>query len=118
MSVIPYTIEQLTPTAVVVTWSGLHNGDTGTPLAVTGFTTRGISASGTAGAGGELSIETSTSSATPSFANLNTFSSFPLHSLGLSDSVGSSLVRPNIISGDGTTDLSVTVVLVGPLDIS
>lgn len=111
MAVVNYTIEQVNPTSVTVTWSSLHNGDTGLPLSISGYEARGVSVTGVQGVNGELDLESSASSVTPFFTSLHSFTTVPTHTTGLTDS-GFSSIRPNVSNGDGTTSLSTTLVLV------
>lgn len=115
MAVINYTIDQINPHCVAATWPSMHNGDTGLPLTISGFTARALSATGTPGSDGEVSVEGNISLSNPNFFNLNTLSTFPVHDIGLMLNVGTVQIRPNIINGDGTTDLDVTIVFVSPV---
>jgi hypothetical protein len=97
--------------AVLVTWTGLLNGDTGTPVEVpAAFGDRTMQVSGTTGVGGSITLEGS---------NDNT------NFIALTDPQGNAVtktaaamevieeapryVRPNVTAGDGSTSFTVTV---------
>lgn len=95
-------------------WTGLLNGDDGSPLLIDRRTDRSVQVSGTFGAGGTLVIEGSNDGTnyytlndlqgtTLSFtsARLEGISEMPLY------------IRPRVTAGDGTTSLNVFLVAVG-----
>lgn len=108
MSVIPYTIEQITPVSVVCTWAGLHNGDTGTPIPIQGFASKHGTLSGIRGVGGQLDLEISSSSQIPAWSLVSSLTTVP-SDFGSTTFVPS-LFRPNVSAGDGSTNLTLTVV--------
>lgn len=118
MSVVNFELEQITPTTIIVTWAGLHNGDTGQPLPITGYAERGQAATGTPGSGIQINIETSSSGLNPYFTDQHSISTVPSRSDAASDDIAFSLVRPNVVSGDGSTNVTVTLVLVAPVIIT
>ena len=102
-----------------VTWSGLLNGDTGTPEAPARFDRITAQVKGTFGAGGSVNIEGSMDGGT-TWAVLNdtrgesnalTFTAADIRRANESPL----LIRPNVTAGDGTTTLVVILTLaVGP----
>lgn len=96
----------------VILWTGLLNGDNGSPLEMPGSADRSVQVSGTFGSGGNLRIEGS-----------NDGSNFVV----LSDPQGNALditsasikmvmevtryIRPRVTSGNGSTDLTVTMIV-------
>lgn len=108
MAVIAYTIEQITPESIVCTWSGLHNSDTGQPLAIQGFALKNGYISGTKGTGGVLVLEASSSSQSPIWYSISSLETVPAN-FG-STAFIPSLFRPNVTAGDGSTNLILTAV--------
>jgi hypothetical protein len=94
----------------VVTWTGLLNGDDGDPFEMPGWAVRSVQVSGTLGAAGAVTIEGSNNGA---------------NYLALTDPQGNALainslrieaiaeltrwIRPRVTAGDGTTNLTVTL---------
>lgn len=98
----------------VATWSGLVVGETCEPVAFVGASDRTVQVLGTFGAGGSVSIEGSLQPVPSTYATLTdpqgnalTFTSAKLESI--SELV--SFVRPNITGGDGTTALTVHLLM-------
>ena len=106
--------ESLHHTCVVATWAGMQNGDDGQPIELANFADRSVQVVGTFGAGGKVRIE----------GSLNGTDYAPL-----TDPQGNDLdittakieaitevarwIRPRVIAGDGTTSLTVTMLLKG-----
>lgn len=60
MAVVAYTVTPILTwkdRAVVITWSGLANGDTGAPLEMPGWADRSVQVTGNFGTGGNLRIQ-------------------------------------------------------------
>jgi hypothetical protein len=94
--------------ATLVTWSGLLNGDDGSPVNLSDFPDRTVQFIGTFGVGGSVNFEGSNNgtnwivltdpqgnSITKTAASLEFTTETPL------------FVRPNVTAGDGTTNLTV-----------
>jgi hypothetical protein len=117
MAVINYTltkIETFGDHSHVVTWTPLANGDTGTPLEMSGSVDRSVQVSGTFGAGGSVSIEGSNNSTnfivlTDPQGNAITKTTASIEQV----TEISRLIRPNVTAGDGTTALTVTLLVRG-----
>lgn len=111
MSVTNYTVEQLSPGGITVTWSGLHNGDTGLPLVLQGYAYVYQVLTGTQGTNGEVTLQRSVSSTTPVWGSNSPISVVPTNTSGGNNLVPGA-VRPNVTNGDGTTNLTFTLALV------
>jgi hypothetical protein len=96
--------------AVLLTWSGLLNGDTGAPVTFHDYPDRTVQITGTFGASGSVSFEGSNDGTnwvvltdpqggaiTKTSASIETVTEVPRY------------VRPNVTAGDGTTNLVVTM---------
>lgn len=95
---------------VLITWTGLLNGDTGAPYEGADFADRTMQIAGTFGVGGSMTLEGSNDNAnfvaltdpqgnaiTKTAAGLEVIEENPRY------------IRPNVTAGDGTTSLTVTV---------
>jgi len=116
MAVIAATITEiktyLDQTAHIIQWATMLNGDTGSPVEMPGSTVRSVQVQGTFGAGGTMQLKGSNDST---------------NYIVLTDPQGNSisktaasieaieeitrLVRPEITAGDGTTSLTVTLLV-------
>lgn len=95
-------------------WSGLLNGDTGTPLDPTPFGGATLQVTGTFGVGGSLTLEGTVDGT--NYAPLNTLAgaAIAVTAAGLVQiqSPGPYLnIRPRVTAGDGTTTLVATLLL-------
>jgi hypothetical protein len=111
MAVKTATFETIGGGCRVITWGGLANGDTGTPVQMPSHPDKTVQLVGTLSVGGTMTLQGSND-------NTNWFT--------LSDSAGSDIaltaldgvtvmenplyIRPNITAGDGSTDLTVILV--------
>lgn len=98
--------------AVQVKWTGLLNGDTGTPETLARYTRRvSMQVLGTFGVGGSVSLEGSNDGGTTwatLFDNRGTGTALTFTAAGLRSLTDvPALVRPNVTAGDGTTSLTV-----------
>lgn len=107
-----------------VVWTGLLNGDTGAPVEAPDHVTKDVQVKGTFGAGGTVVIEGSLDAGTADGALA---SGADRTWATLNDAQGNALsvtaakiervqetcatVRPNVTGGDGTTSLTVTMIL-------
>jgi hypothetical protein len=94
---------------VLITWTGLLNGDTGAPVEGVDYADRTLQISGTFGAGGSVTIEGSNDGTnylalTDPQGNAVTKTAAALEVIEESPRY----VRPNVTAGDGTTSLTVT----------
>lgn len=123
MAVVAYTI--LHPSATdpkkfgddvhIIQWVGLTNGDTGAPLQMAGSADRSVQVEGTFGAGGNVRIEGSNDKST--YRALTDPQGNPLDVTAAKIEAVSELVfqlRPNVTAGDGTTSLTVSLLLRRP----
>lgn len=95
--------------SVLVTWSGLLNGDTGAPVCLADFPDKSVQVKGTFGAGGSVSMEGSNDGGT-TWAALHDPQGNALAQTAASVELIAEhtlLVRPNVTAGDGTTNLVV-----------
>lgn len=100
---------------VIVTWTGLLNGDTGKPVNIARFPDKTIQVTGTFGAGGDVDMQGSNLT-TPVWGQLHDAPGGTIISIGdnlpLTIAESPLLIRPDVAGGDGTTDLTVTIVAV------
>jgi len=104
--------------ARVVVWGPMANGDVGLPIKMPGKSDRSVQVFGTFGAAGNLRIE-----------GTNELAAAPANYATLTDPQGNSLdftaakieqieeithqIRPRVTAGDGTTSLTVTMLIKG-----
>lgn len=93
----------------IIGWS-LANGDTGTPLPLAQYADRSVQVVGTFGAGGTVAIKGSNDGVnfitlTDPQGNPLSFTSSGLEAI--TEMVA--FVRPEVLAGDGTTNLTVTI---------
>lgn len=106
--------ESLHHTCVVATWPALQNGDDGSPIELANFADRSVQVVGTFGVGGNVRIEGSINGTDyapltdPQGNNLDITSA---KIEAISEVVR--WIRPRVTSGDGTTSLTVTMLLKG-----
>ena len=101
-------------TCVVATWPNMQNGDDGQPIELANFADRSVQVTGTFGAGGKVRIEGSLDGA--SYAPLTDPQGNDLDLTTAKLEAVSEVVRwirPRVIAGDGTTSLTVTMLLKG-----
>lgn len=100
---------------VTITWTGLVNGDSGTPVShMTAFADRSIQVTGTFGSGGTVLIEGSLDGT--NYATLTDQSDNALSITSAKIEQVIQLVkylRPRVSAGDGTTSLTITLVAKG-----
>lgn len=93
--------------AVLVTWSGLLNTDTGVPVSLTDFPDRTIQLTGTFGSGGEVTFQGSNNGTdyvvlTDPQGNALTMTAGRIEVVTETPRY----VRPSVTGGDGTTNLT------------
>lgn len=94
--------------ACIIGWSGLLNGDTGTPVEMIDYPDKTVTITGTFGAGGSITMQGSND-------NSNWFAiTDPQGNAVTKTAAGMELMiecprylRPNVTAGDGTTNLAV-----------
>ena len=99
---------------IKVTWSGLLNGDQGRAEDLTRYPDRAAQLTGTLGAGGSVNVEGSNDGGT-TYAILNDTrgegNPITLTALDMRAVLENpALLRPNVTAGDGTTNLTLTIV--------
>ena len=97
---------------VLVTWSGLLNGDDGAPLQLIKYADRSVQVTGTFGTGGTLAVEGSNNGT--DYVTLNNTAGSPLTiTTGSIRQIleNTTLLRPRVTAGDGTTTLTVTALI-------
>ncbi len=98
--------------AHVITWAGLLNSDVGNPLEMPGSADRSVQVSGTFGTGGNLRIQGSNDG-----SNWNVLTDPNGEDLDIVESDIAQImesvryIRPNVTAGDGTTDLTVSILV-------
>jgi hypothetical protein len=98
--------------AHTVTWSGLLNGDSGSPVVFPGSTVKSIQFTGTFGSGGTIVFEGSNDGSTYFTLTDGDGNSISKTSSALETVYENTLyIRPRVTAGDGTTSL-VAVLLV------
>lgn len=115
MAVVAYTVEALKTwkdRAHVITWSSLANGDVGSALEMPGSPDRSIQVVGTFGSGGNLRIQGSNDG-----SNWSTLTDPQGNDINLTASKIEQIMevvrymRPNVTAGDGTTNLTVSILI-------
>lgn len=96
--------------AILYTWSGLLNGDTGQPVEVPGHADKTVQIEGTFGAGGTCVIQgsndgTNYQSLTDPQGNAISKTAASIEMVA----EHTRYIRPNITAGDGTTSLTVSL---------
>jgi hypothetical protein len=118
MATVPFTAEDIRTfgdTGHVIAWTSLANGDDGTPLEMIGSADRSVQVVGTFGAGGTVLLEGSNDG-----TNYNTLHDPGGTALSLTTSQIvavleiSAFIRPRVSAGDGTTALTVTLLVRRP----
>lgn len=118
MATIPYTRatpDSLHATCVIVAWADMANGDDGVRAELANFADRSVQVSGTFGTGGAVVIEGSIDG-----VNYATLTDPQGNALSITEAKIESIaevvryVRPRVPSGDGTTALTVTMLMKGP----
>lgn len=98
--------------ALLVTWANLANGDSGAPVDLVEFADRSVQVVGTFGTGGSVSLEGSLDAS--NFASLTDPQGNALAITTAKIEAVSELtyqVRPRVTAGDGTTSLTVSLLL-------
>lgn len=115
MSVIAFTVDPIKTwkdKAHVITWASLANGDTGSALEMPGSPDRSVQVTGTFGSGGNLRIQGSNDG-----SNWNTLTDPQGNDINLTASKIEKIMevvrymRPNVTAGDGTTNLTVSILI-------
>lgn len=116
MAVRQHTTVNLVGGTIRVTWTGLLNTDTGSLVAAPDHLFKDVQVFGTFGAAGNLRIEGSLDGGT-TFAALNDAQGNALNMAAAAiERVQETCatVRPNVTAGDGTTSLTVVMILKTP----
>lgn len=99
--------------AVRVVWASMANGDVGGPVERLRFPDRSVQVVGTFGAGGNCRIQGSNEASPTNYATLTdpqgNALDFTAAAIELVTEMTSS-IRPNVTAGDGTTNLTVTMI--------
>lgn len=112
MAVISYTEEEITSGVILVKWTGLANGDTGSPYRAPNYNDKSVQVNNTFGTGGSVTVQGSNDSSNydslrATDGNVLTFSASGLEQV-LENPV---LMRPNVTAGDGSTNINVSLLL-------
>lgn len=106
--------DSLHHTCVIATWPAMQTGDDGRPVELANFADRSVQVVGTFGAGGNVRIEGSINGT--DYAPLTDPQGNALDIGGAKIEAISEVVRyirPRVTAGDGTTSLTVTMLLKG-----
>lgn len=112
------TVEYLVdgnPNISRVIWTGLLNGDSGSPVELPEFPDRTVQVYGTFGVGGSINLEGSNDKTTesPTYALLTDPQGTAVTKTAAAMEVFEEcplIIRPNVTAGDGTTSLTVKMV--------
>ena len=117
MAIIPYAITPLPepgdPVAWVASWGPMADGDVGQELpAMWSYADRSFQVEGTFGAGGSCSLEGSNDLANYRILNDPTGVALTITSAAIKAVIEvTQNIRPHVTAGDGTTELTVTMLL-------
>lgn len=113
MATVNYQLEQISPPSIVVTWPNMANGDVGQVLPNTAaYTLAAVALSGTPGTGLQVNVEQAYSPDNPVFVRTTQYSHTDVPgNFAVQTAQNLGLARPNVVAGDGTTDVTVTFVL-------
>jgi len=113
MAIVKPTINTLSDRNVVlVTWTNLANGDTGDPVSYPRHADKSAQVAGTFGAGGAVQIQGSNDSSNYVQLNDNGGTAISITAAGIKGvSENTRLVRPAVTAGDGSTLLTITMLL-------
>lgn len=106
--------ESLHHTCVIATWSAMQNGDDGQPIELANFADRSVQVVGIFGSGGKVRIEGSINGT--DYAPLTDPQGNDLDiSAAKIEAISEAVrwIRPRVVAGDGTTSLSVSMLLKG-----
>lgn len=107
----PFKTEYPTDGMVVLEWTGLTNGTTGETGTTASYRDRSVQVTGTFGVGGTVVIEGSNNGTT--WHTLRDSNETPLSFMSADLAVilePTRYIRPRVTGGDGSTNLSVTIV--------
>lgn len=98
----------------VITWTGLLNGDDGTPVEMVAAADRSVQISGTFGTGGTVLVEGTNLSDASGMINLTDPQGNPISKTAAAIEQVQELtrfIRPRVSAGDGTTSITVTMLV-------
>ncbi len=110
MAVRAFGIDYRDRGAAVITWTGLEDGDTGTPFSLIQFADKMIQVTGTFGSGGEVTVEGSSTD-----SDWETLTDYDGNPIVITDETQWLIkenpvnIRVNVTGGDGDTELVATV---------
>lgn len=110
---IPVIDNSLGDSTIKATWTGMLNGDDGSPVKFPEHTIRSVQVAGTLGAGGSCRIEGSNDGGS-NYAALSNQQATALDIAALAVKTIAEvpgLTRPRVTAGDGTTNLTITMML-------
>lgn len=111
MATVNYDIERATPTGVIITWPNLANGDVGQGFESLGYKFSSLVTSGTPGSGVQYVVEVANSIGVPQYVLANFVTASSLNNPQVVNVPGAALIRPSVIAGDGTTNLTFSLVM-------
>ena len=114
MAVVGYSVKGEGRGWQVIAWENMDYQDTGAPFIAPHFSDKSIQLTGTLSTGGECTIQGSNFVSTPTWATLADpqGTALTMTALGLETILENIYqIRPNITGGDGSTDLTVTLLI-------
>lgn len=112
MAVIKAVVTRLERDAVTIAWPSMANGDTGEPATYPSHAEKSVQVTGTFGTGGSVAVQGSNDAT--NFVALNDLggTAIAITAAGIKGVSENTLaVRPAVTAGDGTTLLTVTMLL-------
>lgn len=114
MAIITPTLLDIEGSAYIITWENMANGDVGEPVQFAGAPDRSAHVHGTFGAGGSVSLQGSNEPIPSNYATLNDpfGNAATLTAAGIK-AIGELVryIRPSVTAGDGTTSLTVRLLV-------
>jgi len=114
MAVVGYTIVAEGKNYQVVQWANLDYQDTGAPFIAPNYSEKSVQVKGTFSTGGECTIQGSNDPSTPTYATLADpqGNALTISAAGIETILENVYqIRPNITGGDGSTDLTVVMLV-------
>lgn len=117
MATVNYQLEQVSQNNVIVTWANLANGDTGEKFPAVGYSIGAWEITGTSGSGLAGKVWQAYSVLNPVYTSSVSFTSsnVPGRVTGENGGANSGSLYPEVTTGDETTDITITMVLVPQL---
>ena len=118
MATRPFTVDELRPNVIAVTWSGLLDGDDGAPYESAYMPEKTVQAFGTFGAGGEITWQCSNQAASlppTDYDTLDNFANKPIVRTDITVDLcaqNARVIRPLISAGTGVNLTAIAILFV------